>query len=181
MTKKNLNVGQVYYYNFSHYDNPSLIMTDYVVITEITENIKNNKNIINYRVFRGEKIDNTLFIEITGDILRPQDKEKMFKNGVVGYIDKYFQIVENGINAFGSNFAILKKIDNSKLIAFNQAFITMQNRASDLYKSKHNGKVDLVETDKLILERLIYGKEVDEIEELEKVVRKIKKEMKEIL
>lgn len=76
---------------------------------------------------------------------------------------------------------MIKMTKTSKeLIEFNKAFLIMQNRASSLYKSEHNGEIDFEEIDKLIFERLIYGKEVYELEKLQKVLRKIKKEMKEV-
>lgn len=70
---------------------------------------------------------------------------------------------------------------NPKLVAFNQAFISMQNRASELYASEHDGKKDLLATDELILERLAGHKELEDIERLEKVLKKLKKDLKNML
>lgn len=67
-----------------------------------------------------------------------------------------------------------------ELVEFNEAFLHMEIMAGKLYKSEHNGKIDLNEVDKFILERLVYGKDIYEITEYQKILRKIKKELKEI-
>lgn len=67
-----------------------------------------------------------------------------------------------------------------ELERFNFAFITMENRAMELYEAKY-GEKSMQGADDLILERFAGYREIDDIERFQKILRKLKKEVKELL